>query len=104
MKKQLWVILVPTIHSDSGNPIKVRHHRIWDAKVREITGGLTILHPAKGQWISPDGVLFAERMIPVQIMCTEEEIERISDMTAKYYKQLAIMFYKVSDDVRIKNY
>ena len=83
--KTLWVILVPTIHSHNNKPIHVRFHRVWDKKVRDITGGLTILHPAKGQWVSPDGVLFTERMIPVQIMCTAEEIEKISDMSAAYY-------------------
>jgi hypothetical protein len=102
--KMLWVILVPTIHSDSGNPIRVRHHRRWDAKVRDITGGLTILHPAKGQWISPDGELFAERMIPVQIMCTKEEMEKIVDMTAIFYNQWAVMYYVVSQSVHIKHY
>tara|TARA_Y100000034_G_C6896119_1_gene413180 strand:+ start:1905 stop:2099 length:195 start_codon:yes stop_codon:yes gene_type:complete len=58
----------------------------------------------KGEWISPDGVLFRERMIPVRICCTEEQIEKIADMTAKYYEQEAIMYYTVSNYVVIKNY
>ncbi len=99
----LYEILVPTVRP-SGKPIRTKSHRVWDAKVREISGGLTVLTPAKGQWVSPDGELFAERMIPVRIMCEPKQIEQIADMTAKFYEQLAIMFYKVSDEVQIKHY
>ena len=101
--KALYEILVPTV-SNEGKPFRTRYHRVWDAKVRIITGGLTILHPAKGQWVSPEGDLFAERMIPVRIMCTEDEIKKIADVTAKYYNQKAIMYYCVSNDVKIINY
>jgi hypothetical protein len=103
-KKYLWEILVPTIHRSSGKPIKTRYHRVWDEKVREISGGLTILQPTKGQWLSMTGELFVERMIPVRIMCNAYEIEQIADMTAKYYNQLAVMFYQVSDEVKVKHY
>lgn len=95
---QLWEILVPTVRND-GRPISVRFHRVWDAKVYAITGGLTILQPAKGRWIAPDGTLFAERMIPVRIACTREQIEKIAKMTMDYYEQLAIMAYKISSEV-----
>lgn len=101
--KQLWEILVPTVRND-GRPIRTRCHRVWDAKVRGIAGGLTILTPARGQWVSPAGELFAERMIPVRIMATAEEIEAIADETARFYEQLAVMYYKVSDEVKIKHY
>jgi hypothetical protein len=101
MSKSLWTILVPTKHADTNKLIRVRFHRVWDEKVREITGGLTILHPAKGQWISPGGEFFAERMIPVQLICTEPEMRLIAMMTGMYYNQQAVMYYKVSDDVHI---
>ena len=97
---ELWQILVPTV-SNEGKPYRTRYHRVWDAKVREITGGLTILKPAVGQWVSPDGELFKERMIPVHIACTREQIEQICAMTAKYYDQLAVMAHRVSDEVII---
>ena len=98
----LWEILVPTIMD--GKPIRVRYHRVWDSKVRAIAGGLTILMPAKGHWMSPAGELFVERMIPVRIACNESEIEAIAEMTAKYYKQEAVMFYLVSSRVFIRRY
>lgn len=99
---QLWEILVPTIID--GKPVRTRYHKVWDAKIRKISKGLTILTPAKGQWISKEGELFEERMIPVRISCTEDEIRAIMDITAKYYKQKAVMAYLVSDKVMIKDY
>lgn len=99
----LYEILVPTVRNN-GVPIRRRCHKVWDAQVRKISGGLTIMSPAKGQWISPDGELFAERMIPVRILCSERSIHEIADWTAKYYDHKAIMFYRVSDYVKIKHY
>lgn len=101
--KFLWEILIPTQDND-GKPFRARYHRVWDAKVREITGGLTILTPARGQWISMTNELFIERMIPVRIYCSEEEINLISDIAAKYYRQKAMMFYCISQKVNIKHY
>lgn len=99
----LYEILVPC-QTNEGRPIRTRQHRVWDAKVREITGGLTVLAPGKGQWVAPDGKLFAERMIPVRIAATWEQMEEIADLTAKFYNQEAVMFYLISDDVHIKYY
>lgn len=95
----LWEILVPTVQRVSGRPIRTRQHRAWDAKVRAISGGLTILAPVKGQWTSPNEEIFAERMIPVRIACTKPEMEKIAKMTIKFYDQLCVMYYKVSDEV-----
>ena len=100
----LYEILVPT-EIDRGKgirPIKVRYHRVWDKKVREITGGLTIMPVSKGQWVSPSGNLFIERMIPVRILATEEQMNQIVDMTIQYYNQEAIMFYKISTQAEIR--
>lgn len=101
--RELWEILVPTVRHD-GRAIRTRFHKVWDEKVRAICGGLTILQPAKGQWVHPDdGTLFAERMIPVRIMCTRPEIEKIIDMTLEYYDQIAVMAYRVSDTVILRH-
>lgn len=99
----MFEILVPTIRSN-GKFISTRFHRIWDAKVRSVTKGLSVLPPIKGQWVSPGGELFSERMIPVRIACTRQQIEQIADMSAAYYEQKAILFYRISDDVVIKHY
>lgn len=99
---ELWEILVPTIRND-GKPFRTRYHRVWDEKVREISGGLTIMPVAKGQWVDrSDSRLYAERMIPVRISCTRQQIEQIVDMTMEYYGQIEVMAYKVSNEVIIK--
>lgn len=98
---QLWEILVPTVRRADGKPYRTRYHRCWDDKVRAIAGGLTILMPAKGQWVSPGGELFTERMIPVRIACSRDQIKQIAIMTKKYYDQLAVMYSLVSEEVHI---
>ncbi len=98
----LWEILVPTLRN--GKPVRTKSHKVWDARIREISGGLTVLRPAKGEWVAPDGTLFSERMIPVRIMCTSDQIEEIAKITASFYDQLAVMFYKISDDCRIRHF
>jgi hypothetical protein len=100
---ELYEILVPT-QTNEGKPIRTRYHRVWDSRVREITGGLTIVPPVRGEWVSDVGKLFRERMIPVRIACTKEQIEQIADMTAKYYSQEAVMYYLLSREVTIKKY
>ncbi len=94
--------MVPTV-TNEGKPIRTRHHQVWDRKVYALSRGLTILKPAVGKWVSPFGKLFTERMIPVRISCTREQIDEIIDITMKYYDQLAIMAYKVSDEVILKH-
>jgi hypothetical protein len=99
--KKIWEILVPT-QTNEGRPIRIRQHKVWDELVRDITGGLTIMPPnIKGEWVSPQGDIFAERMIPVRIYCTENQILTIASATKKFYEQEAIMYYCISNDVRI---
>ncbi len=98
---EMWEILVPTVRRD-GKPYRTRFHRVWDAKVRALTGGLTILPPNKGQWISPTGELIAERVIPVRIVASRLQIEQVVDLTIVYYDQIAVLAYKVSDEVILK--
>lgn len=102
--KDMWEILVPTERRlEPGKFYTTRYHRVWDSKVREITGGLTVMAAARGQWVSPQtGELFKERMIPVRIMATRDEIEKVIDLTLSYYDQLAVLCYKISDEVILK--
>lgn len=104
MKKGIWEILVPTERRlEPGKYYTTKYHRVWDKKVREITGGLTVMAPARGQWINPStGEFFKERMIPVRIMATRDEIEKVVNLTLKYYNQLAVLCYKISDEVILK--
>ena len=97
---EIWMIYVPTVRND-GRPFRLRYHKIWDAKVREITGGLTILKKVKGQWMS-DNVLFAEYMIPIMLFCSEKQAHEIADMTKLYYDQKGVFYYQASKRAFIK--
>jgi hypothetical protein len=98
----LYEILVPA--AIDGKKVQIPYHQLWDEKIKKITGGLTIHKSSKGYWKSPEGDLFIEKMIPVRIMCTTKQIFKISDITAEHYKQKAVMFYKISDEVMIYHY
>ena len=98
--QSLWEILIPTVRPD-GRPIRTRFHRVWDAKVVAISGGLTIMQPSKGQWVHKDE-LFKERMIPVRLIATRKQMDKIIDMTMIYYEQLAVLAYKISEEVILK--
>lgn len=99
---EMWEILVPTMRND-GRPIRTRFHKVWDDKVREISGGLTVLQPVKGQWINYDGDLFKERMIPVRILASRDNIDKIVDMSIVYYEQEAVLAYQISNNVILRN-
>ena len=105
---KLWEIYVPC-EKPPHFPGKKRFfdkkfHREWDKKVMAISNGLTILTPHKGSWVSPDGQRCNERVLPVRIACSDEEIELIIALTAKHYGQKAIMAYLVSETVIIRDF
>lgn len=101
----LFEILVPTVKDEAKKKYySTKYHRLWDEKVRKIAGGLTIVKPVVGQWIAPDKKVFVERMIPVRIACTRDQIEQIADLVAKHYNQQAVMYYEISNNVVIKDY
>jgi hypothetical protein len=99
MTQELWEILIPA--SEHDEPFSKDYHRIWDAKIRAITGGLTIHTVAKGQWVNKeDGwQLYEEQMIPVRVSCTREQLEEILKITKEHYKQTQIMAVKISSEV-----
>src|ERR1041385_7821686 len=98
--KKLFEILVPTQYGDTCKPIKTKHHKEWDKRVLAISGGLTILYPSKGKWIY-EGELYPEKMIPVRVMCSDEQMKQIVELTLQHYRQRAGMFYRLSDQVEI---
>jgi len=102
VKIVVWEIYVPCMMNSK--PVRTRHHREWDKFVRKITGGLTILKPARGQWIEPaTSTLHEERVIPVRIACTRHQIDRIIDFTIGHYNQKAVMAYQIGTDVIIRH-
>lgn len=104
MKKELWEILVPVSHNKDKNlRFSYEHHKEWDAFVKGISGGVTIMKTAKGEWLSPNGILHIDRMIPCRIVCNEEQISDIIDFTIDHYKQEAVLAYKISNNVILRH-
>ena len=96
----LWEILVPCNWNNS-KPVRTRHHREWDKKVRKISGGITIMGPVKGQWVNGEEI-YSDRLIPVRIRSSKKNILKIMDLTITHYDQLAVMCYKISDECLVK--
>ena len=115
--KVLYEILVPTQYGyPEVKPIRTRHHKEWDKYVQSITGGLTIMKPVQGRWVDK-GVEYPEKVIPVRVMVEEvpirtgydddligydrSQIEKIIQFTLSHYRQKAVMFYVVSNQVQV---
>ena len=79
------------------------HHKEWDAYVKGLTGGVTIMKTAKGEWVSPNGELYIDKMIPCRIVCNEEQISKIIDFTIEHYSQEAVLGYRVSTHVILRH-
>ena len=94
----LWEILVPTQFDDTKESIPAEHHREWDRLVREVSGGLTMLRSATGQWVHL-GKVHQESVIPVRLVATREQMEEVGKFTVHHYRQKVIMAYKISDEV-----
>ncbi len=97
--KYLYELLVPCQYN-TGKPVRTRHHKEFDKYVRKLSGGLTILKPAKGQWVHKNE-LYEERVIPVRIFCRPEDLQKIMKFALTHYRQLAIMAYRLSSEVFI---
>lgn len=94
----LWEVLVPTV-SNTGKPFSVRHHRQWDAMVKNIAGGMTLVQPVRGSWVDPETETeYTERVIPVRIMCDRAQIIEICKETARFYDQLAVLATLVASE------
>jgi hypothetical protein len=97
---KLFEILVPTKFEDTGGPVKLCHHKEWDKVILRISGGMTILRASIGRWVDNQH-LYEDRVIPVRIACTSKQMEEIAAFTKRHYRQIAVMYYKLSDDVYI---
>ena len=91
----MWEVLVPTVGND-GTPFSVRHHRAWDSYVKALSGGMTLIPPVRGDWIDPaTSTEYRERMIPVRVVVTREQIVDLCKETARHYDQLAVLAYLI---------
>lgn len=98
--KPLWEILVP--YKIGRRTVQVPYHQIWDKKVVDITGGLTLQKVSKGMWVSPTtDKTHSELMIPVRIACSKEQILEIMEFTITHYRQEAVFCTKISEETLI---
>jgi hypothetical protein len=101
MKKSLWEILIP-VRSNEGKPFSDKYYNnVFYALLIDVAKGYTKLAPVDGAW-ETDGQLYKEKMIPVRVLCTKKEIEGIAAFVVIHYNQLAVMYYKVSNECYIK--
>jgi hypothetical protein len=96
--KSLYEILVPTKFEDTKTPIRTRYHKKFDEVCRKYSDGLSIFKPIMGQWLHK-GELYEDRMIPVRLVCTRNELNNIMKFAKDHYRQIQIMAYKISDEV-----
>lgn len=102
MKTELWEILVPA-SNNKDLKFSYEHHKAWDAFVKKATGGVTIMKTAKGEWVSPNGKLYVDRIIPCRIVCTKDQISDIIDFTIEHYSQEAVLAYRISTNVILRH-
>ncbi|OFZ60720.1 MAG: hypothetical protein A2381_15220 [Bdellovibrionales bacterium RIFOXYB1_FULL_37_110] len=100
MKLIMWRILVPAYGRQES--FSYEHYKAWVNYVHSIAGGFTVSQGVKGQWTSPDGIIFRDRMIPVDILCSRKQIKKIIDFTLVHYKQKAVLAYKISEEAIIR--
>ena len=100
MIEKIWEILVPH-NKNNGKTFSYEHHQIWDKKVYELAGGLTIQRVSKGKWLNNTGNIQSEGMIPVKICCVEEVFDEILEFTLKHYDQDEVLGYLISNRVKI---
>ena len=98
IESSVYRIMVPCVRND-GRPIRVRCHKVWDAKVQQITGGMTIHKPSIGKWKDDKtSINYIERMIPVEIACTKQQFAEIMKFTLNFYEQEAVFGYLISSE------
>lgn len=97
LTEPMWEIFVPASYGK--NEYTYEHHKKFDEYVKQKAGGITVLRGAKGEWISPEGKLYKDKIIPCRICCSQCDIVNIMKFALKHYNQKAIMAYKISDQV-----
>jgi hypothetical protein len=96
MGTPVWEIIVPAT-SNEGSDFLLEHHQKWDAYVRSIAGGVTIMKSSTGYWLNQTGKLYVEKIIPCRIICTYDQIMDIVRFTAKHYHQEAITCFQMAE-------
>jgi hypothetical protein len=95
----LWEILVP-VASNEGIPFSEDHHEAFRRILRALpsNSGTTSRPAGDGDWQDQDtGKVFVEKMIPIRFRACRADAERMVAHVLKFYRQIAVMAYKVAD-------
>lgn len=101
-ERHVWEILVPA-NWNTGAKIDAAYHQKWDARVREISGGLTIFRAVKGQWVYGAETMF-EEVIPCRVLASRAEMDAIVAITLEHYHdQHSVLAYRLSSEILLKH-
>jgi hypothetical protein len=98
--KAVWRVMVPVYYND-GRRIPDRVHLEWQDEVVKISRGWTMHATALGAWLEDGASLpLIEDMRPVDILCTEKQLDIIIPVTGRLFKQKVVFAYKLTEDYR----
>jgi len=95
---KLYEILIPVADNEKRVFSRI-HRKVWEKVVRDTAGGLSTCAPVDGQWVD-GGKVYSERMQPVRIACSAPKIRKLAEFAKGHFRQLSIMYYPVSPEVR----
>lgn len=75
---------------DRGWLFTAKHHRIFYKFILNLSKGYSVLSELEGVWQNEKGTIYQEKMIPVRIACTDEQIKEIAEFAKTHYEQEAI--------------
>lgn len=75
---------------DRGWIFTTKHHRIFYKFILNLSKGYSVLNELEGVWQNEKGTIYQEKMIPVRIACTDEQIKEIAEFAKAHYEQEAI--------------
>jgi hypothetical protein len=91
--RHVYQILVP-VADNSGRDWPIAHHRAWDKRVSDLSGGLVLCPVLSGRYHEIN-----EKVIPVQVACELATLFDILSITKAHYEQEQVMAWKISDEV-----
>lgn len=97
--RAMWRIMVPVAYNNRRR-IPRAVVKKWEKMVESIGKGYTANPVAKGSWKPNDSKpAQVEYMRPVDVFCQREQMEEIAMITAEYFRQKEVLYFKVSRDV-----
>jgi hypothetical protein len=102
-KTCLWEIFIPKNHNKE-MIYGVSHHREWNRKVTKETNVILLSSSSYKEKSCPtiEEPFFSEEMLLLRVYCTQEELDRILDITVDHYDRDKIIAFKISENMIVK--